>query len=75
MRLAISGCVSNPGAKPLSNASTTTDAITRPMCDEWGFYNPEHAGFEAIMRRLLPNEDDEAKRASSLPLREAASTR
>lgn len=46
------------------------------MCDEWGLYDPEQAGFEALVRRLLP-EDDEALRAQALtlPLSSAASTR
>lgn len=50
---------------------------TRPVCDEWGLYDPEQAGFEAIVRRLLPNDEHDAKRAlaSSLPLSVATSTR
>jgi hypothetical protein len=24
----------------------------RPVQDEWGFYDPEQAGFEAVLRRL-----------------------
>jgi hypothetical protein len=53
-----------------------TSAAERPVCDEWGLYDPEQAGFEALIRRLLP-EDDEARRAQalSLPLSSAASTR
>ena len=46
------------------------------MCDEWGLYDPEQAGLEALVRRLDP-EEDEARRgqALSLPLVGAASTR
>jgi hypothetical protein len=48
----------------------------RPVCDEWGVYDPEQAGFEAIVRRLFPEDeasfDDEA---SSLPESGVASTR
>jgi hypothetical protein len=46
------------------------------VCDEWGFYDPEQAGLEAVARRL-PNDEDEAKRplASPLPLRLVTSTR
>jgi hypothetical protein len=53
--------VPNPGSN-----QTTND---RPVCDEWGVYDPEQAGFEAIVRRLLPDEGYDAKRtqASSLP--------
>jgi hypothetical protein len=63
--------VANPGTK-----QTTTDASVRPVCDEWGFYDPEQAGFEALVRRLVP-EEDEARRAQALtlPLRGVASTR
>jgi hypothetical protein len=25
---------------------------TRPVQDEWGLYDPEQAGFEAVLRRL-----------------------
>jgi len=46
------------------------------VCDEWGLYDPEQAGLEALVRRLDP-EEDEARRgqALSLPLVGAASTR
>ena len=34
-----------------------------------GFYDPEQAGFEALIRRLLPEEDEASRaQASSLPL-------
>jgi hypothetical protein len=70
-RLAISLTVTNPGTK-----QTMTAATARPVCDEWGLYDPEQAGFEALVRRLVP-EDDEARRAQALtlPLSRAASTR
>jgi hypothetical protein len=39
-------------------------------------YDPEQAGFEAIVRRLLPDENDAPRsQASSLPLSDAGSTR
>ena len=47
----------------------------RPVCDEWGVYDPEQAGFEAIVRRLPDEEDDARLEASSLPLNALASTR
>jgi len=28
------------------------DPITRPLHDEWGVYDPEQAGFEAILKKL-----------------------
>jgi len=37
--------------------STIRPPATRPVCDEWGFYDPEQAGFEAVLRRLSPDED------------------
>jgi hypothetical protein len=60
-------------AKPGLNLTLDSE---RPVCDEWGVYDPEQAGFEAIVRRL-PDEDDDAVRleASSLPLSALASTR
>jgi hypothetical protein len=30
----------------------------RPVQDEWGFYDPEQAGLEAVMRRLTANGDE-----------------
>jgi hypothetical protein len=27
------------------------------VCDEWGVYDPEQAGFEAVLRRLVADED------------------
>jgi hypothetical protein len=53
-----------------------TAAAARPVCDEWGVYDPQQAGFEAIVRRLFPEEPDSQRvQASSLPLRPGASTR
>jgi hypothetical protein len=49
--------VANPGSKDLPE-SETTSTLERPVCDEWGMYDPEQAGFEALARRLLPDEDD-----------------
>jgi hypothetical protein len=42
------------------------------VCDEWGVYDPEQAGFEAVMRRLLqacPDEDDDVKLAKRANIR------
>ena len=33
----------------------------RPVQDEWGFYDPEQAGFEAVLRKLGLENEDEAK--------------
>ena len=52
-----------------------THVSARPVCDEWGLYDPQQAGFEAIVRRLLPREDDEHAVAAYLPLTNATSAR
>jgi hypothetical protein len=56
---------------------TNTSEHQRPVCDEWGVYDPEQAGFEAIVRRLFPDEDDASleDEASSLPINGLTSTR
>ena len=45
------------------------------MCDEWGLYDPEQAGFEAIVRRLRPEDEESGALASPLPLKSATSIR
>jgi hypothetical protein len=66
--LAMTSAVANPGSKHLSETKTTS-TLARPVCDEWGFYDPEQAGFEALVRRLLPDEDEaQRSKASPLPL-------
>jgi hypothetical protein len=38
----------------------------RPVQDEWGIYDPEQAGFEAVLRRLgLDDESDERAHTES----------
>ena len=37
------------------------DPITRPIHDEWGVYDPEQAGFEAILKKL------QTKKKASVP--------
>jgi hypothetical protein len=65
--LALTSTVANPAPDPLDS---------RPVCDEWGLYDPEQAGFEAIVRQLPDREEDLlGLQASSLPLTAAASTR
>jgi hypothetical protein len=43
-----------PNSRPLSSDPSTD----RPVCDEWGVYDPEQAGFEAVLRRLIDEGDD-----------------
>jgi len=38
----------------------TPGSDDRPLVDEWGFYDPEQAGFEALLRRLTDQDDDNA---------------
>ena len=60
----------------VANLASEDTTLARPVCDEWGVYDPEQAGFEAMVRRLLPDEDEgELSQASSLPLGASASTR
>jgi hypothetical protein len=60
----------------VANLKKTMAATERPVCDEWGMYDPEQAGFEAIVRRLLANEDEgQHPQASGLPRHVAESTR
>jgi hypothetical protein len=33
---------------------------TRPVHDEWGFYDPEQAGLEAVLRRLTAAQEEGA---------------
>jgi hypothetical protein len=33
----------------------------RPVQDEWGIYDPEQAGFEAVLRRLGVDDVDHGK--------------
>jgi hypothetical protein len=37
---------------PQKPSQNDEDPITRPIHDEWGVYDPEQAGFEAILRKL-----------------------
>jgi hypothetical protein len=65
--LALTSTVANPAPDPMDS---------RPVCDEWGLYDPKQAGFEAIVRQLPDQEDDVMRvQASPLPPSVAASTR
>jgi hypothetical protein len=51
--------VANPEVNQLTELSTTSTPLDRrPVCDEWGFYDPEQAGLEAVMRRLARRDQD-----------------
>ena len=58
MGLAPQLTVAQSQAQPVS---VSTPDCARPAQDEWGFYDPEVAGFEAVMRRLTDRSaQDEA---------------
>ena len=51
---------------PQNPSPNDEDPITRPIHDEWGVYDPEQAGFEAILRKLsskkkAPTVPDQAR--------------
>ena len=58
----------NPQGKPAAERPTPP---ARPVCDEWGVYDPEQAGFEAVMRKLA-SRDEESARAPQLHVTHAA---
>ena len=43
---------------PESKIQVSTTQVVRPVQDEWGFYDPEQAGFEAVLRKLSVSDDD-----------------
>ena len=43
----------------------------RPVHDEWGVYDPEQAGLEAVIRRLTASRDDNNDPGTSLAHRTA----
>lgn len=50
---------------------TVKPQSSRPVHDEWGFYDPEQAGLEAVIRRLTASRDDHNDSGTSLALRTA----
>jgi hypothetical protein len=53
-------------ANPKSTVQVSAAPSARPVQDEWGIYDPEQAGFEAVLRRL-PAGDDDADAAPGAP--------
>ena len=51
------GIVLNPESKQVS-VSSTNSRPTQPVRDEWGFYDPAQAGFEAVLRKLASIDRD-----------------
>jgi len=51
--------------------TTTKRAATRPVLDEWGLYDPEQAGLQAVIRRMSATKDEETPTGTSLAPRDA----
>jgi hypothetical protein len=51
--------VANSESKQVSTI-TVKPKHSRPVHDEWGFYDPEQAGLEAVIRRLTASRDEKA---------------
>jgi hypothetical protein len=62
--------VANPEIKHVSDRSTPSAEFARPACDEWGVYDPEQAGFEAVLRKLESRDD--AARVNATPVAQSA---
>jgi hypothetical protein len=64
MGLAPQGLVAQSQLQQTVSIASSDSA--RPAQDEWGFYDPEVAGFEAVMRRLTERSaQDEADEPAS----------
>ena len=62
--------VANSDSRPLA-VITVKPQATRPLHDEWGVYDPEQAGLEAVIRRLTASRDDNNDSGTSLAPRTA----
>ena len=62
MGLASCDRVTNPEPERTTRSSKQS---ARPVQDEWGFYDPEQAGLEAVMRRLTATRDDNSDAADT----------
>jgi hypothetical protein len=64
MGLASCDPVTNPEPERISRPSIQS---ARPVQDEWGIYDPEQAGLEAVMRRLTATRDDSSDATDPSP--------
>jgi hypothetical protein len=62
--------VANSDSKQIA-VITVKPQASRPVHDEWGFYDPEQAGLEAVIRRLTASRDDDDDSGTSLAYRTA----
>jgi hypothetical protein len=42
-----------------NDTTTVTRESSRPVRDEWGVYDPEQAGLQAVIRRMSATKDEE----------------
>jgi hypothetical protein len=49
--------VADSESKPIA-VITVKPQSSRPVHDEWGFYDPAQAGLEAVIRRLTASRDE-----------------
>ena len=64
--------VENPIPQTVT-AAKKTSLNTAPVLDEWGFYDPAQAGFEAVLRKLASRDEDDADDSSQRPSASAVS--
>jgi hypothetical protein len=62
--------VANSESKQIA-VITVKPQPSRPVHDEWGFYDPEQAGLEAVIRRLTASRDENNDSGTSLAHRHA----
>ena len=63
--LALVGNVANFESKK-TYVVTVKPQPSRPVHDEWGVYDPEQAGLEAVIRRLTASREDHDSTGTSL---------
>ena len=63
--LAVVVSVANSEPKP-TYVVTVKPQSSRPVHDEWGVYDPEQAGLEAVIRRLTTSREDHDSTGTSL---------
>jgi hypothetical protein len=63
--LAVVVNVANPESKQ-TYVITVKPQASRPVHDEWGVYDPEQAGLEAVIRRLTASREDHDSSGTSL---------
>jgi hypothetical protein len=57
--------VANPESSKTA-VITVKPQVSRPVHDEWGVYDPQQAGLEAVIRRLTASREDQHDSGTSL---------